>query len=149
MGFLGVWGVDKRLGTPKGMGTAPDSPGADDTKEGTMTYNGWKNYETWAVGLWLDNDEGSQAMVREWTREAWLDAPSGESYGVLSDSQVARFTLADTAKEWAEEAMPDLGASLWSDLLRGAMSEVDWIELADAWLEAEELDGYEPRDVSQ
>ena len=23
------------------------------------TYNGWTNYETWAVGLWIDNEQGS------------------------------------------------------------------------------------------
>ena len=27
----------------------------DNLKEAT-SYNGWKNYETWNVALWLDND---------------------------------------------------------------------------------------------
>jgi hypothetical protein len=29
-----------------------------DTKGKEMTYNGFKNYETWNVVLWINNDEG-------------------------------------------------------------------------------------------
>ena len=34
-----------------------------------MAYNGWSNYETWNVALWLDNDEGSYNYWQDRTRE--------------------------------------------------------------------------------
>ena len=39
-------------------------------------YNGWYNYETWLVNLWMDNDQGSQEMWREHARES-IDADEG------------------------------------------------------------------------
>lgn len=35
------------------------------TKNETKGYNGWTNYETWCVSLWLDNDSGSYDHWRE------------------------------------------------------------------------------------
>ena len=32
------------------------------------TYNGWKNFETWNVALWLGNDEGLYNMARRYGR---------------------------------------------------------------------------------
>ena len=35
------------------------------------TYNGWTNYETWNVALWLGNDEGLYQMAQEWAEHGY------------------------------------------------------------------------------
>ncbi len=38
-----------------------------------QTYNGWKNYETWNVALWIQNDQGWHDIACEVTGYAmWL-----------------------------------------------------------------------------
>ena len=32
------------------------------------TYNGWKNYETWNVALWLGNDENIHNVAHRYDR---------------------------------------------------------------------------------
>jgi hypothetical protein len=78
-----------------------------------MPYQGWKNYESWAVALWLDNE---QSLQREAQR--------------LANRSTHR--AADALKTFVtDDILPDLGASLASDLLNAAVSEVDWQEVAE------------------
>lgn len=96
-------------------------------------YNGWTNYETWAVNLWLENEEGS---YRYWRAEAQRHK---EEHGARRTGKPrwgnAKVDLADHLKDELSEQAPDLGATLWSDLLSAALSEVNWYEIAEHLLE--------------
>ena len=102
-------------------------------------YNGWSNYETWAVKLWMDNDEGSYRYWRERTTEIWGDQDEDDS----DRSWHARRDLADDLKDFHADQLPDaVNGTVFSDLLNAALSDVDWLEIADSLLHDEELDGY-------
>jgi hypothetical protein len=95
------------------------------------TYNGWTNYETWCVSLWIDNDKGMYYTARD------MAAGMGERIqdGVSVDD--ARYDLADQLKDWIDEVAEMTcpgsreGASFVSDLLGAALSEVNWYEIAE------------------
>ncbi len=99
-------------------------------------YNGWKNYETWNVALWIDNDQGSYSQRQEMAQEAWDNAASGDAYKGQTREDSAKYSLSKALQEWIEEMNPLASeASMFSDLLNAALSEVDWYEIAENFLE--------------
>lgn len=88
-------------------------------------YNGWTNYETWAVNLWFDDSWSETAQ------EIYNEAEAERSF---TKEERATLTLTDRIKDEVEEMQPDLGASIWSDLLSAAMSEVNWYEIAKHYI---------------
>ena len=87
-----------------------------------VSYNGWTNYETWLVGLWLSNDQGTDQYYRE------LAAAHGAE-GLNNG------TMATAFRDSVEESLPDLGATLAADLMGAALSEVNWQEVARSFFE--------------
>jgi len=91
-------------------------------------YNGWKNYETWCVALWIDNDEG---LCTHWKDRARSIADTTRSrYSFETDAEAARGTLADELKDSIEDH-PLADAGLYADLLNAALGDVDWHAVAD------------------
>lgn len=104
------------------------------------TYNGWSNYETWCVNLWLENEQSTYEMLREMAREVVTAAsrygPFHPANSPLTDASALPGVLAEQIKDYVEEQNP-LGsdASLYSDLLNSAISECDFHEIATGILE--------------
>lgn len=93
------------------------------------TYNGWSNYETWAVNLWLSNEEGSYRHWTDRTRELLADS-AGEDADRSALARLAR-ELEESVRGECEIGM----ASLPADLMNAALGEVDWWEIARSWIE--------------
>ena len=102
-------------------------------------YNGWTNYETWCVKLWIDNEQATQETILDAARR-WAKHREG-----IGSSREALF--ADEIEAWiSDENAPTLTTfegewhalspdGLYADLLRHALGSVDWYEIASAYLQ--------------
>jgi uncharacterized protein (UPF0128 family) len=104
-------------------------------------YNGWTNYETWCVNLWL---EGEESEYNYWCEQA---ASVKKEY----EEDAQEYTLANMLKDNIEnEAELAVNAAcVFSDLLRAAISEVDFSEIAKGLLDAVETDEEEEEEASE
>lgn len=96
----------------------------------TKEYNGWTNYETWNVNLWLGDDEYFRQLAQE----------AGDLYQ-------AEISLKEYSEELAEMTMPGIfdGSRSYfiGDMLSAALSEVNWIEIAEHYRDEIEAEGHQ------
>ena len=71
-------------------------------------YNGWTNYPTWAVNLWLCNDEGLDATLTEYARR---NDPEGLSAYVRDD--LTPELPAGPGADFSQGKTSPAGLSLW------------------------------------
>ena len=86
-----------------------------------LEYNGWYNYETWNLKLWLDNDEDTHFIVQEKAKSLI------KKYNGYIE---AATYLADWLKEHTLKNTPELKASFYSDVLNASIREVNFQEIA-------------------
>ena len=94
-------------------------------------YNGWTNYETWVVNLWIGNDQGSSNY---WHDQAVAELEHAQADASFTKWERATLALADALKEHHELALPEV-QGFAADLLGAAMSEVNWHEIAGAMVD--------------
>jgi hypothetical protein len=99
-----------------------------------QTYNGYANYETWLISVWIDNEQH--------TIDGWLDVAKhyydiAEDQKYFTKKEEAIITLSGDMAEWYGDNMPDscdIGG-LWTDLIHAALGSVDWYELAAKYMD--------------
>lgn len=102
-------------------------------------YNGWKNYETWCVNLWIDNDEGVQRYWRCEADDCAEKVREGEGNRYAdSPREKGELLLADRLKERLSDGLADLTdvTGMWADLLGSALAEVAWRDIAEGLMES-------------
>jgi hypothetical protein len=100
-----------------------ENPTSIDTEAKTDSrYNGWTNYETWVVKLWIDNDQGTQ--------EYWLEQAQ-EAQATFEDSALQNLAnaLYQSHADYAAERLGQVN-DVFADLLTAALDSVNWREIA-------------------
>ena len=72
-------------------------------------YNGWTNYETWNVSLWIQNDEGLYDIARLCeTYQDFVDALGGCSFNELKTDDGVSYTDAQLNTVELDEMITEL-----------------------------------------
>lgn len=98
------------------------------------TYNGWTNYATWVVNLWLDNDSYSFdcAEIAAGCVQQAIDDDDTDTKPTAMTAMAAR--LEEMVDEWQDMA-EHKPAGLFADLLGYALGTVDWREIAGHYVD--------------
>lgn len=101
-------------------------------------YNGWTNRETWALQIWLGNDQGLYEMVRDRVSECAHAIARDNSTD--DDSTITPADAGETVKAlWEMLTDPDEGLMTAENILKmvrdvGSDYRVNWDEIGRHWV---------------
>lgn len=100
-------------------------------------YNGWSNYPTWCVKLWIGNDEGIYNDIIGMAQIEWDNAEADENF---TREEIAIAGLSKAIQEWMngyKEIVFNINAQfgMLFDLLEWSIEMVDWYEIAKAYID--------------
>ena len=72
------------------------------------TYNGWSNYQTWNVVLWIQNDEGLYNLARTLSDYKELVDVLYQEYGVTETKDGVKFNSPELNRIELDDMMSDL-----------------------------------------
>lgn len=101
-------------------------------------YQGYENYPTFTVALWINNDRSREAQVRMQAVNPHLNAEEHPDV-----------RMAEWLQKMTEESFTDSGVTLAMDnsdtvastFLNHVMNEVDWLGLARKYISDEKEEG--------
>jgi hypothetical protein len=91
----------------------------------TQKYNGWSNYETWLCNMWFDDFDFTDMM---------------EMFDNCEDNCDVLDIIENYIKEYVEEFVecslsPSLQHAFIHDMLNAAISEIDWRDIAEHYVD--------------
>ena len=99
---------------------------AQDSTPAKETYNGWSNYQTWCVHLWMTNVEAVFNFHTHRAQELLKDNDGDQSAAIAA--------FADELKAGIEKYSPTADeANVYSDLMQYAMDTADYDEIAETF----------------
>lgn len=115
------------------------------------TYNGWSNYPTWAVKLWMDNEPYSEEFWQKQTVEARKEANRDATIPQSDKRNRAIRILSDSleAEHELEASALNIPNGIYSDLLTNVLAQVNWREIAESLIEDYEDENPEEEETEE
>ena len=88
-------------------------------------YNGWTNYETWNYKLWLDNEYKTNKRINSLAKSVIQTEQEKDQV----------FKMSELLKMECMNNEPNLQPSFYSDVLSASLKEVNFYEIAEAYIE--------------